>query len=120
MGFTALREIAGVEGIAFTADPDPDPPLALSLEAFASGVARLAAAGFPLERSAEEAWPDFRGWRNNYESIAYALADRLMAPPAPWSGERLRLPVPSMPAVRPPDRPGGTVGSGAVVVCRPA
>lgn len=104
MGFTALREIAQVEGIDYDPDPDPDTPLMLSFEEFTSGVERLGTAGFPMERSAEEAWPHFRGWRNNYESIAYALADRLMAPPAPWSGNRLRLPVPEMPPVRPPDR----------------
>ncbi len=104
MGFTALREIAGVEGIAYDHDPDPDGPIALSFEDYLVGVARLAAAGFPMERSPEEAWPHFRGWRNNYESIAYVLADRLMAPPALWSGQRLRLPVPEMPPVRPRDR----------------
>ena len=41
--------------------------------------------GFPIERSAEEAWPDFHGWRVNYETVAYRLADKLVVPPAPWS-----------------------------------
>ena len=35
-----------------------------------------------MERTAEEAWPDFRGWRVNYESVAYRLCDRL-PPPLP-------------------------------------
>ncbi|MGH9128591.1 MAG: hypothetical protein ACRDY2_06420 [Acidimicrobiales bacterium] len=104
MGFVALREIAGVEGISYDPDPDPDSPLQLTYEDYSAGVARLVAAGFPMERSAKEAWPHFRGWRNNYESIAYALADRLMAPPAPWSGPRRRLPVSEVPPIRPRDR----------------
>lgn len=104
MGFVALQEIAQVEGIAYRADPDPDGVLELSYEDYLSGVGRLVAVGFPIERSAEEAWPHFRGWRNNYEAIAYALADRLMAPPAPWSGTRRRLPVPEIALVRPLDR----------------
>ncbi|MGH8996882.1 MAG: hypothetical protein ACRDYB_12775, partial [Acidimicrobiales bacterium] len=104
MGFVALREIAGVEGISYDPDPDPDSPLLLTYEDYSAGVARLVAAGFPMERSAKEAWPHFRGWRNNYESIAYALADRLMAPPAPWSGPRRQLPVPEVPPIRPRDR----------------
>ena len=28
-----------------------------------------------MERTAEEAWPDFRGWRVNYEQTALALAE---------------------------------------------
>lgn len=104
MGFVALREIAQVEGIGYDPDPDPDGPLALGYEDYLAGVERLGAAGFPMERSAEEAWAHFRGWRNNYESMAYALADRLMAPPAPWSGPRHRLPLPEMPPIRPVDR----------------
>lgn len=47
--------------------------------------------GFPLERTAEEAWPDFRGWRINYERAAYGLADYLVAVPAPWSGPRSHM-----------------------------
>ena len=47
--------------------------------------------GFPMERTAAEAWPDFRGWRVNYESVAYRLCDHLTAPPAPWSGNRRHL-----------------------------
>ena len=63
----------------------------LTYEEFASAVQMLERVGFPTERTAEEAWPDFRGWRVNYESIAYRLADRLTAPPTPWSGPRRHL-----------------------------
>jgi len=56
------------------------PPIDLTFEEFAEAVAMLEQVGFPLERSAEEAWPDFRGWRVNYETVAYRQADRLTAP----------------------------------------
>jgi hypothetical protein len=59
--------------------------------------------GFPVERSAEEAWPHFRGWRVNYESLAYALARTTDAVPALWSGPR-RWPSDPIPPQRPPAR----------------
>jgi hypothetical protein len=65
-----------------------------------------------MERSREEAWRHFRGWRVNYEAAAYLLADQLVAVPAPWSGERHRLPLgpedlPNRPRHRNPDDPEG-------------
>ena len=88
MGFTALNRVAKV--LRWEVDPDPDPEgdIDLTFEEFAKQHAMLEKVGFPLERSAEEAWPDFRGWRVNYETVAYRLCDRLTAPPAPWSGSR--------------------------------
>ena len=44
-----------------------------------------------MERTAEEAWPDFRGWWVNYETVASRLADRLIATPAPWSRPRKHI-----------------------------
>lgn len=88
MGFIALRDIAGAIGLPFDPDPMPTDPITLTIEDFARGVERLAAVGFPMERSAAEAWPHFHGWRVNYEALAYGLADRVNAPPAAWSGPR--------------------------------
>lgn len=109
MGFTCLRNVADVLGIAYDPDPRPDDPLRLSFEEFADGVARLEKVGFPVERTAAEAWPHFRGWRVNYEAVGCKLADRVLAVPAPWSGERRRLGVaeidPRRPAHRTPDAP---------------
>ena len=66
--------------------------------------------GFPVERTSEEAWRHFRGWRVNYEALAYRLADRVVAPRAPWSGERRHLPLELMPPKRPPHRiPDGKI-----------
>jgi len=67
----------------------------------------LAEVGFPLERSAEEAWPDFRGWRINYETTAYRMADYVTAPPAPWSGNRRHLRSGTVAPRRPPQRAPG-------------
>ena len=91
MGFTSLRDIAEAVGIPFNADPLPTDPIQLTYEEYLEGIDRLRGMDFPMERSAEEAWPHFRGWRVNYESIAYALADVTNAVPAPWSGPRTLL-----------------------------
>ncbi|MEU2613721.1 hypothetical protein ABZ570_19345 [Micromonospora sp. NPDC007271] len=87
-GFTALRDIARVVHIPFDPDPRPDGPLRLTFEEYTEAVAHVRRAGFPPERSAEESWPDFRGWRVNYETIGYALARSTDAVPALWSGDR--------------------------------
>jgi len=91
MGFTSLREVARIARIPYDPDPDPEDPIRLSRAEFDEGVQRIAEPGFPLERSAEEAWAHFRGWRINYEAIAYALADRVIAVPGPWSGPRRHI-----------------------------
>jgi hypothetical protein len=103
MGFTALASIAEAVGIPVDHDPDPDGELQLSYADYLVGVERISSTTFVMERSAEEAWPDFRGWRVNYEAVAYALAARLDAVPAPWAGPRRRGEAPISP-VRPPNR----------------
>jgi hypothetical protein len=101
--FTGLRDIARVIHIPFDPDPLPDSPIRLPYEDFADAVKHIEDAGFRIERSAEEAWPHFRGWRVNYEEIAYTLARKLDAVPAPWSGDRDWPSVPMKPN-RPVDR----------------
>jgi hypothetical protein len=103
MGFTALRQIGIAIGLDVDFDPDPDRPLTLTYDEFRQAVARLEDVGYPIERSAEDAWPHFRGWRVNYESLAYALALATDAVPALWSGPR-RWPAEPMPPQRPPTR----------------
>ncbi|MCU1460778.1 MAG: hypothetical protein JWO37_853 [Acidimicrobiales bacterium] len=109
MGFVALRDIANVLKIPHDPDPRPDAPLDLTYDDFLEGVRRLEEVGFPMERSPEEAWPHFRGWRVNYESISYALADFTVAAPAPWSGPRSRGGTiePLRPVDRTPEDPEG-------------
>lgn len=121
MGFLCLRDIAAFLGMEFDPDPLPTEPIFLTFEEFEAGIARAVQLGFPVERTAEEAWPHFRGWRVNYEAVAYSIANVVSAPPGPWSGPRDNLPgmeiIPQRPANRTPEqtgdeaRPKGT-GSG--------
>ncbi|TKA01442.1 hypothetical protein [Actinacidiphila oryziradicis] len=87
-GYVCLREIADVRGIPYDRDPSPDGPVSVTYEDFLQGLARMADQGYSAERTPEEAWPDFRGWRINYEAVAYRLAYDIDAVPAPWSGPR--------------------------------
>jgi len=104
MGFTLFNRLAGSLGYPVDDDPDPDAPILLTYEEFASAVDKLILVGFPIERSAEEAWPHFRGWRINYESSAYRLADAFTSPLAPWSGTRRNLRAGVVEPKRPPHR----------------
>ncbi len=109
MGFTALNRIA--KTLHFEIDPDPSPegPILLTFEEFDQAVGMLRDVGFPIERTAKEAWPEFRGWRVNYEPAAYRLADHLTAPPAPWSGQRRHLRSGVVAPRRPPQRAPGVL-----------
>jgi hypothetical protein len=104
MGYMALREIATVMRIPFNADPRPDDPVTLSREEFEDAVDLLSSAGWRMERDPEEAWIQFRGWRVTYESLAWAIADRVDAPPALWSGPRHAFGVSRIAPARPPHR----------------
>ena len=108
MGFSLLNRIATTLGWEVDLDPNPDGPIDLTFAEFEKAVAMLVSVGFATERSAEDAWADFRGWRVNYESVAYRLADRLTVPPAPWSGPRRHMRSGVVEPRRPPQRhPGG-------------
>ncbi len=112
MGFTALDRIGSMLGWRLDPDPLPETPIELSYDDFDRAVGMLREVGFPIERSAEEAWPDFHGWRVNYETAAYRLADRLLAPPAPWSGSRRHIRREIVAPRRPPHRrPTSTTGA---------
>jgi len=102
-GFTALRDIARALRYEYDADPSPEAAIQLSFLEFDAAVAMVEAAGFPAERSAEQAWPHFHGWRVNYETIAYELCRRGDAVPALWTGPRDFATTP-IPPRRPMDR----------------
>jgi hypothetical protein len=110
MGFICMRALAKTTGLPYDDDPNPDDPIDLTYEQFLDGVARLERGGFPIERTPAEAWPHFRGWRVNYESIAYRLASMIDAVPALWSGPRQGVAAPIMPFTPVNRQPGG--GSG--------
>jgi hypothetical protein len=110
-GFTSLRDIARVTDIRYDPDPKPDAPIRLTFEEYAEGVEHVRQAGFLIQRSVEESWPHFRGWRVNYEEIAYGLARRTDAVPALWSGGR-DWPSRPMGPTRPVDRQPGMPAAG--------
>jgi hypothetical protein len=109
MGFTLFNRLAASLGYPVDPDPDPDGAIKLEYAEFLSAVDNLAEYGFPMERSAEDAWPHFRGWRINYENSAYRLADAFTAPPAPWSGTRRHLRAGVVEPKRPPHRAPGSI-----------
>jgi hypothetical protein len=109
-GVLCLRELATVEGIAFDEDPSPDTPSAVTEEEFGAACAMLARFDYPMERSIAGAYPHFRGWRANYEGVAYELAARIDAVPAPWSGPR-RPALDVITARMPVNRTPGGAGS---------
>ena len=100
-GFVCLRQIAEAMGFHIPDEPDPDAGITLSYQEFLDAVARLRKVDFPIERDPADAWPDFVGWRANYELAAYTLAYALDAVPAMWSGPR-RRPTPLLAPLRPP------------------
>ncbi|MFN2614379.1 MAG: hypothetical protein ABR552_06105 [Actinomycetota bacterium] len=104
MGFTAMRDIASAILLSFDPDPSPDAPIRLTRAEFDEGIARLREVDFPMERTPDEAWEHFRGWRVNYEALAYALADRVVAAPSLWSGPRKHVPDEVVRPLRPVDR----------------
>jgi len=114
MGFTALRRIAQALHWEFDPDPPPEREIELTYEEFADAVQLVRSTGFPVERTTEQAWPNFRGWRVNYEPLATRMADWIVAPLAPWSGERRHLPLEVMPPRRPPHRAPQSAGQDLV------
>ena len=95
-GFLCFNDVARAMGLEVPAEPDPSAGISLSYEEFLDAVARMDKVDFPIERKPEDAWPDFVGWRVNYEQAAYAMAYALDAVPALWSGPR-RHPAPADP-----------------------
>jgi hypothetical protein len=107
-GFLCFDQIARAMGIDVPEEPDPNGQISVSYEEFLDAIARMREVDFPIERTAADAWPDFVGWRLNYEQAAYAVAAAVDAVPALWSGPRRRAHAiaPIRPALgRPPKSP---------------
>jgi hypothetical protein len=104
MGYMALRELAGVMKIAYNTDPQPDDPVLLTRKDFDEALEHLESVGWTVERSPDEAWVHFRGWRVTYEQIAWSIADLVDAPPSLWSGVRHRFGTAGVAPFRPPHR----------------
>src|ERR1022692_4051164 len=100
-GFSCFRDIAQALNIDIPDKPDPALGIGISYAEFLDAVGRLQEVDFPIEGDPAEAWPDFVGWRGNYEQPAYALAHALDAVPSLWSGPR-RHSTKVIPPIRPP------------------
>ncbi len=100
-GFLCLNEIARAMGISVPDEVDPGGTISVTYAQFLEAVSELREVDFPIERSPAEAWPDFVGWRLNYEPAAYAVAKAVDAVPARWSGPR-RHPAAEIAPIRPP------------------
>ncbi len=105
-GFQCFRRVARAMGFAVQDEASPDAVITLTFEEFLDAVGRLHDVGFRMTRDPADAWPDFVGWRVNYEQAAYQIAEAIDAVPALWSGPR-HHPVKPIPPIRPPlGRPG--------------
>ena len=100
-GFQCFTEVARALGTPVPDMPDPAAGIQLTYEEFLDGIAVMRKVDFPIERKPEDAWPEFVGWRVNYEQAAYAVAWAVDAVPALWSGPRRHPHAPIAPK-RPP------------------
>jgi len=100
-GFLCFNRIAWAMGFSIPLEADPDAGISLTYDEFLEAVARMRKVDFPIERDPADAWPDFVGWRVNYERAAYAVAAAVYAVPAKWSGPR-RHALGEIPPLRPP------------------
>jgi hypothetical protein len=100
-GFVCFTRVARAMGFTITDEADPEAGISLTYDEFLDAVARMGKVDFPIEREPEQAWPDFVGWRVNYERAAYAVAAAVSAVPAKWSGPR-RNAIGEIAPVRPP------------------
>ena len=104
-GFQCFHEVARALGAQVPDMPDPAAGISLTYEEFVAGIAVMRKVDFPIERDPEDAWPDFVGWRVNYEQAAYAVAWAVDAVPALWSGPRRHPHAPIAPKRPPAGRP---------------
>jgi hypothetical protein len=99
-GWTCFNRIARAMGFDIPLEADPEAEISLTYAEFLDAVERMREVDFPIEREPAQAWPDFVGWRVNYEQAAYAIAAAVYAVPAMWSGPRKHPTEPIAP-VRP-------------------
>jgi len=100
-GFQCFRRVARAMGYEVPDEADPEGGISLTFDEFMEAWERLRQVGFPMSRDPKDAWPDFVGWRVNYEQAAYRIAAAVDAVPALWSGPR-RHPMTPIPPYRPP------------------
>jgi len=99
-GWSCFNRIARAMGLDVPDEPDPGGGISLTYDEFVDAVDRMREVDFPIERDPADAWPDFVGWRVNYEQAAYGVAFAVDAVPALWSGPRYHG-IPPIPPIRP-------------------
>ncbi|HEY1627629.1 MAG TPA: hypothetical protein VGG16_27955 [Streptosporangiaceae bacterium] len=100
-GFQCFTRIARAMGMDIPEEPAASDGTSLTYQDFLEAVETLRAVDFPIERDPAQAWPDFVGWRVNYERAAFGVAAAVYAVPALWSGPRKHGATP-IPPIRPP------------------
>ena len=114
VGYLTMRNLAVNLALPVAEDPSPEDPIELTRAEFDEAVRWLHDAGWQTERSPDEAWPHFHGWRVNYEAAAYQLALHLDLPPALWSGRAGQAGhPPPAPSTEGPQARGSVTGSPA-------
>jgi hypothetical protein len=109
-GLMCFDQIARSMGFDVPEQPDVAAGISLTYGEYLEAIIRLGEVNFPIERDPAEAWPQFVGWRVNYERAAYAIAATVDVVPALWSGPR-RHPTAPIPPLRP--MPGQTDSAAA-------
>ena len=104
-GLLCFGAVARSMGVDVPAEPAPEAGIQLTYDEYLDAIARLHEMDFPIERDPGSSWPDFVGWRVNYEQAAYAIAEAIDAVPAPWSGPRRHQATPMRPLRPLPGRP---------------
>ena len=69
MGRDCLRALAATLRVPYDEDPLPTTPLRLTRAEFDIGLDRLHEVAYPVERSDDDIWRNFSGWRINYEAL---------------------------------------------------
>jgi hypothetical protein len=106
-GFLCFNQIARAMGIEVLDEHNPGDTISLTYEEFLDAIERMREVNFPIEQDPAEAWPEFVGWRVNYEQSAYGVAAAVDAVPAMWSGPRHQR-TDAIRPIRPPrGRPPG-------------
>jgi hypothetical protein len=106
-GFLCFNQIARAMGIEVLDEHNPGDTISLTYEEFLDAIERMREVNFPIEQDPAEAWPEFVGWRVNYERSAYGVAAAVDAVPAMWSGPRHQR-TDAIRPIRPPrGRPPG-------------
>lgn len=88
-GYLALKYVAKPFGFRYHPAPQfPAQPISITRAEFDAAYEYLRGVGVPLKPDRDQCWLDFAGWRVNYDAQLLDLCDTIMAPAAPWSGDR--------------------------------